>query len=90
MKQLREVGRRAEVALQAASKGNLSAEQQKRIDQLLAAMRNPKIKLGEVRAVHVLERIGTPESKKLLEELAKGAETAPSTRKAQNALGRKH
>jgi hypothetical protein len=40
------------------------------------------------RAVLVLERIGTPEAKDLLQKLAKGAADAPLTRDAQAALAR--
>jgi hypothetical protein len=42
----------------------------------------------EVWAVKVLERIGTPEARQLVEELAKGAPTARLTEAAKAALGR--
>ena len=44
--------------------------------------------LREVRAVEMLERVGTPEACKLLELLAKGAEDALLTREAQRSLRR--
>jgi hypothetical protein len=41
-----------------------------------------------VRAVEVLERIGTPEAKQLLHTLAKGAPGARLTRESQGAIKR--
>jgi hypothetical protein len=93
MKRLRELGPQAEAALQAASKGNLSAEQRQRIEEILAAIADPKSALtptavAELRALRILERIQTPEARRLLKELAGGAESAPLTREARDALER--
>jgi hypothetical protein len=45
-------------------------------------------RLRQIRAVELLESLGTPESKKLLTELAGGAAGAPLTRDAGAALKR--
>ncbi len=91
MKQLRELGPRAEAGLREAKNGNLSEEQRKRVEQLLTAIRDPKTsltptELGDIRAVHILAQLGTHEAKKLLKELAKGAESARLTQAAKDAL----
>jgi hypothetical protein len=44
--------------------------------------------IRESRALEVLELIGTPEAKQLLETLAKGPEDAPFTRECKAALAR--
>jgi WD40 repeat protein len=93
MKELRELGPRAEAGLRAARQGRLSAEQRNRIDQLLTALGPqspiPPGELAELRALRVLEQIGSPEAMKLVEELATGAESARLTREAKDMLQRK-
>jgi RNA polymerase sigma factor (sigma-70 family) len=91
MKQLTELGGRVEVALREALQEKLSIEQEKRIHQILSAITDPasplsSSMLAEIRAIQLLEQIGTPEAKKFLEELAKGAPSAPVTREAKAAL----
>jgi hypothetical protein len=44
--------------------------------------------LQRLRAVQVLERIGSPEARQILEALAKGAPGARETREAQASLSR--
>jgi RNA polymerase sigma factor (sigma-70 family) len=86
---LKELGLQAEPALRAALKSNLTLEQRRHVEDLLAAMREPAPtpeELQQLRALIVLERIDMPESRRLLEELAKGPESARQTRQAQMAL----
>jgi hypothetical protein len=73
-KRLRELGRAADGPLRQATKQNPSAEQLARIEALLAA-HEPAVRprgedLRAVRAVAVLESIGTAEARKLLAEWA--------------------
>jgi hypothetical protein len=81
---------RAGPALRAALKGSLSAEQRRRIEEALASLTVvPPVKtLRDLRAVEVLERIGTQEAKDLLEKLAQGAPAARLTREAKASLQR--
>ena len=77
--------------LQAEAK-NPSAEVRATIRRLLAAVEqnapaSPEL-AREVRAVKVLEHVGTPEAVKLLEKLAHGTPGAERTRTAKSALDR--
>jgi WD40 repeat protein len=68
----------------------LTAAARSRIELLLAAQlsKPPSERLRELRAVDVLERIGSPAARELLESLAGGAKQAELTREAQAALAR--
>lgn len=61
-----------------------------RLEKLVALGEGPLTgeRLREVRAVEVLERIGTAEVRALLEKLAKGADAVPLTRDARAAHAR--
>jgi hypothetical protein len=89
-KELSALGEGIEPALRQALKGKRSAEVRRRIEQLLDGFRN--VPTGDsirvVRAVEVLERIGTAEARQVLEAFAKGAPAARLTREAQAALDR--
>jgi hypothetical protein len=89
-RRLAELGERAEPALREASKSAASPEQRRRIDVLLAGPR--VIRSGEplrqVRAVEVLEHIGTPKARQVLQKLAEGAPEARMTQEAKRALQR--
>jgi hypothetical protein len=70
--------------------GKPSAEVRKRVEELLAGVRqvrSPEV-LRRLRAVQVLERIGAPEARRLLEALAGGAPAARETRAAKASLAR--
>ena len=73
-----------------ALEANPSLEQRQRLEQLLAKLGVswPWLPLQTWRALAVLERIGTPEAKLLLENLATGAAEAPLTREAKASLER--
>lgn len=80
----------AEPALRDALKGNLSAEQRRRIESLLAGpsvVRSPE-KLRALRSIQVLEQCNLPEARQVLEMLAKGASEARLTQDAKGALTR--
>jgi hypothetical protein len=85
------LGDLAEPALRQALKGKPSLEVERRIQGLLEKLRGPVRRLDTrraVRAVAVLEDIGTPEARRILETLAGGAEGARLSRDAQAALER--
>jgi WD40 repeat protein len=91
----RELARRGTLVegdLRAALRKPNSAEQRERIEGLLArldvAVPPAGDELRALRAVWLLERIGTPEAKKVLEALAGGAAGARVTGAAKAALGR--
>jgi hypothetical protein len=80
----------ARPALRRALADNPSAEVRKRLEELLSrpALLPPGEALRRVRAVEVLERLGTPEARRLLGALAGGEPEARLTREAQAALRR--
>jgi hypothetical protein len=93
LQKLQELGLRAEPALRKGLEGKLSAEQRKRIEGLVEALASPgrdlsAEELRELRAVGVLERVTSPEARRLVEELAKGVKAARLTQEAQQALRR--
>jgi WD40 repeat protein len=68
-----------------------TAEGKRRIEQLLEKIElfeENADRLREVRAVEVVERIGTPEARALLQEWSAGAPAARLTRESSAALGR--
>ena len=91
-KELRVLGELAVPHLQAALKDNPSPEKKTRIDRLLAEAAKfllpPGERLRQVRAIAVLEHIGTDDARRLLKELAGGLPEARQTREAAEALGR--
>jgi WD40 repeat protein len=89
-KELAMLGEMAEPALRQALKGKPSVELRKRVESLLASMRaaRPQETLRTLRAIAVLERIGTPDAKRVLEKFATGAAGARETRDARDALDR--
>jgi WD40 repeat protein len=77
-------------ALEKALRGRLSLEARRQAERLLARLRgrlSPR-QLQQVRAVEALEHIGSPEARRLLEELAGGVSEARLTQEAQASLRR--
>jgi RNA polymerase sigma factor (sigma-70 family) len=91
-RELRAVGEEAEPALRRALKEAPSAEARKRLDALLAGPPTgdvpPPEVLRHLRAVQVLEQVGSREAGLVLDTLAGGAPVAPATRAAHAALER--
>jgi len=90
-KGLRAYGDRVWSLLRDALKANPPAEAKKRIEAILAGFTDAAPPSGEVlrgvRALWALERIGTPEARQVLAEVA-GVESARLTREAKSALER--
>jgi hypothetical protein len=77
-------------ALRQALDGKPSAEVRRRVTRLLEQLdggRTPE-QLRSLRAIEVLEQIGAPEARKVLEELAKGTSEARQTQEAKTSLDR--
>jgi WD40 repeat protein len=89
-KKLAELGEQAEPALRRALAGKPSAEVRRRAEAMIAAPRPIPAGsfLRELRAVWVLERIGTPAAREVLEKLADGFPDAPLTQDAKASLQR--
>lgn len=66
------------------------SSRRRRIEEALATLSGvpPANTLRDLRAVEVLERIGTPKARQLLEKLAQGAPEARQTREAKAAVER--
>jgi hypothetical protein len=87
---LEQLGVEAEPSLRQVLAGRPSLEVRKRVETLLAGVRivrSPEM-LRKVRAVQVLERIGSPVAREVLALLAKGAPAARDTQEAKRALER--
>lgn len=90
MRDLERMGSLAKEAITAALKMNPSPEVRERLEKLVNKVNKPDTGaewLRPLRAIEVLERSGTPDAKRLLQELAAGGD-APSTRMAQEAVRR--
>ncbi|HEV3263695.1 MAG TPA: sigma-70 family RNA polymerase sigma factor [Gemmataceae bacterium] len=90
---LEKLGEFAEPALRKALVARPSAEVRRRIKLLLdkawqASLSPSGDNLRAERALEVLEHIGTPEARRVLETLAKGAPEARLTQEAKASLGR--
>jgi hypothetical protein len=85
------LGERAADALREALGRKPSLEARRRLEALLARLRGPirdRETLRAVRAVAVLEDIGTPEAREVLKTLAAGLQAAHQTQEARKALER--
>lgn len=90
-KELEALGDLAEPALREALENKPTLEVRRRVQELLERLRGPLTKpelLQALRAVAVLEDIGTPAARSLLEDLAKGAPEVRLTREAKASLQR--
>jgi WD40 repeat protein len=89
--ELEKLAELAQPALQQAVEGKPSLEVRQRIEQLLGQLHGraiPPQQVRVVRAIEVLEQIGTPEARLVLEAMSKGAPGARVTQDAQTALKR--
>ncbi len=88
---LARLGRFAETPLRKELARKPGLDKHRRIEELLRKMEDDRAggaHLQALRAVEVLEMVATPEARKLLAELAKGAAEADLTRQAKAALER--
>jgi WD40 repeat protein len=89
-RELLSLGERVMAPLRAALPAVSSAEVKKRIEAILATQSDaaapPLELLRAIRAIFVLEQIGTPEARRVVERLAAGAESARLTREAKLSL----
>jgi hypothetical protein len=89
--ELERLGELAAADLRKALAGQPSLELRRRVETLLGRLRRPPLSaepLRQVRAVEVLERVGSAEAKRLLETLAGGAPGVRLTEEARAALKR--
>jgi len=89
--ELEELGEQAETALSKALAGNLSLEARRRVESLLHKVEVrilPPKQLLNLRALEVLEHIGTPQATQVLQRIAKGASKARLTQEAKASLER--
>jgi hypothetical protein len=85
--EIEKLGEAARPALQKAADGQSSLHVRRTIDRLKAKI-DPRQLMRPARSVEVLEFIGTPAARDLLEKLAKGAPEARLTTEAQASLAR--
>jgi WD40 repeat protein len=91
VRELEKLGELAVPALQRLAANPPMLETQRRVEQLLVRVDEPAVvpvRLQELRALAVLEHVGSAEARRLLEDLAGGAEGAGQTREARAALRR--
>jgi WD40 repeat protein len=89
--ELGKLGELAEANLRRSLADKPSLEARQRLEQLLSRLRGPirtPRLLQSIRAVEVLERIDSPEARRLMEQLAQGAPAARLTQDASAALTR--
>jgi hypothetical protein len=89
-RELAALGVEAEPALRAALESHPSLEAKRRIEDLLKEPSSRSVPSGDLlrrlRAIHVLERIGSPEAVHVLTDLSRGAPSARETLDAQAAI----
>jgi RNA polymerase sigma factor (sigma-70 family) len=90
-RELRALGELAAAILHDTLAGQPSAEVRRRVEGLLRELDGPLVasdRLRDLRAIEVLERVGTPEARRVLDTLAKGVPEAQLTQEAKAALVR--
>jgi HEAT repeat protein len=90
-KELVDLGEPVRMRIKKALDRDPKAERKKRLENVLASLVNRETSAEDnrrVRAVELLERIGTEEAKAVLVELAKGKEDDEAAREAHAAIGR--
>ncbi len=93
MQELRKLGELAEPACRKALAARPALEMSRRLQELLDEIGQQQWRpsadvLRQLRAIEVLERLDTPEARRLLETVASGAAGARQTREARAALQR--
>jgi WD40 repeat protein len=91
IKQLQTVGELALPALQKRLAGQPSLETRRRLEPLLEELTGRNFtpeQVRVIRAIEVLDRVGTPEARKVLERLANGTPGSLTTQHAQMSLDR--
>ena len=89
-KELKRLGSQAAAPIEKAVKGTPGPETRKRLEQIAEVVDDvvdPKT-LRVIRAVTVLEQIGSPEARAILQTLAKGAQGVRETEESKSALAR--
>jgi WD40 repeat protein len=89
--EIAKLGQSAAPELRKALEGKPSPELRQRVEHLLEKLGGPlddPETLREIRAVEALEQAGTPEARRVLEAVGKGAESARLTAEAKAALAR--
>jgi len=87
--ELEKLGELAASALQKRLEEKPEFEVQRRIEELLDKLERPVTSpeiIAQMRMIEVLERIGSPEARKLLDRLSKGADGSRITEDAKRAL----
>jgi RNA polymerase sigma factor (sigma-70 family) len=91
-KELANMRHEIEPALRKALEGNAAEETRRRVQEILDLDPSKVIETGEklrtLRAIQVLERIGTKEAAEILRKIAGGAASARETQEAKEALER--
>jgi len=89
-RELAKLGATIESELRGAQKASPSVEVQKRLQTLVDELKQgmPPERVREIRAIQVLERIGSKAPRQLLAALAQGQPSAPLSRDAKEALER--
>ncbi len=90
--ELERLGELAEPTARKTLQGKPSAEMRRRLEQLLSAVDGrgniSNDRLQAIRAIELLERIGTPEARQLLQNLANGAPGVLQTEEAKESFQR--